>query len=137
MYLPSLFTGHLIKRFGVLKILFTGHFFFLLAFVTSIFDVTLFNFSVALVALGVGWNFCFIGGTTMLPRAYRSSEKSAVQGLNESITYTSQAAATFATGILLHYLGWVTLNQIAIGLLMVTIVFTMRYAVSPQRQKDH
>ena len=137
MYLPSLFTGQLITRFGTVRILFAGHALFIAAFITAIMGITFLNFSVALILLGVGWNFCFIGGTTMLPRAYHAAEKTSVQGLNESLTYTSQATATAATGFLLHYFGWVTLNQIGLVLLAVTIFFTMRYAFSPDREMDH
>lgn len=137
MFLPSLFTGYLIDRFGVVKILLSGHALLAFALVVAYLGIEIENFSIALVFLGVGWNFCFIGGTSLLVRSYKSSEKSKVQGLNETLVYICQGAASLSAGAVLYYLGWVSLIQIAIVILAITSVFTILYAFSPQRETDH
>jgi len=137
MFAPSLVTGSLINRFGVTKVLLAGHAFFIMAFIAALSGLQLGHFSVSLIALGVGWNFCFVGGTTMLQRGYRKSEKAKAQGLNETMVFSAQATAVMASGYLLHLFGWARLNQVAIALLMVTIFATMRYALSKDRLTDH
>lgn len=137
MFLPSLFTGHLMKWFGVVRILFAGHIVLALGLFSAYIGIEIENFSIALVFLGIGWNFCFIGGTALLARSYKMSEKSKAQGFNETIVYSCQGAASLGAGAVLYYLGWVSLIQIAIFLLVVTSLFTLLYAVSPQRITDH
>lgn len=137
MFLPSLFTGYLIDRIGVVKILLSGHVLLAIALVIAYLGIEIENFSVALVFIGIGWNFCFIGGTSLLVRSYRSSEKSKVQGLNETLVYICQGTASLSAGAVLYYLGWVSLIQIAIVMLAVTSIFTILYAFSPQREMDH
>ena len=135
MFLPSLFTGYLIDRLGVIKILLSGHILFAIALFVAYLDIEVENFSIALVFLGIGWNFCFIGGTSLLVRCYRESEKAKVQGLNETLVYISQGAASLGAGAVLYYLGWVSIIQIAIVLLAITSMFTVWYAFSAQRSK--
>ena len=137
MFLPSLFTGYLIDRYGVVKILLSGHVLLAIALVVAYLGIELENFSVALAFIGVGWNFCFIGGTSLLVRSYKTSEKSKVQGLNETLVYICQGTASLSAGAVLYYLGWVSLIQIAIVMLAITSIFTILYAFSPQREMDH
>lgn len=137
MFLPSLFTGYLIDRFGVIKILLSGHALLATALIVAYLGIEIENFSVALVFIGVGWNFCFIGGTSLLVRSYRLSEKSKVQGLNETLVYICQGTASLSAGAVLYYLGWVSLIQIATVMLAVTSIFTILYAFSHQRDIDH
>jgi predicted MFS family arabinose efflux permease len=137
MFLPSLFTGYLIDRFGIVKILLSGHALLAVALVVAYIGIEIENFSVALLFLGVGWNFCFIGGTALLVRSYRECEKPKVQGLNETLVYICQGIASLGAGAALYYLGWASLIQIAIVMLAVTSIFTILYAFSPQRETDH
>ena len=82
MFVPSFFTGHLINRFGTTRIMATGLAILALAGIVAISGVTLTNFFVALIFLGIGWNFGFIGATTMLATAHRPDERGVVQGMN-------------------------------------------------------
>lgn len=131
MFLPGLFTGSLIMRFGLLPVLLTGQAMFAVAFLTALSGIALANFSIALIALGIGWNFCFVGGSTLLTRLHRPSEKGRVQGLNEMLVFGSSALASLAAGVILRYFGWDVVNQAAFVMLAIamsiTIYWSLRY----------
>lgn len=129
MFLPSLFTGALIEKFGLPKILLTGHVLFGVAFLTALSGITLGQFSVALIALGLGWNFCFIGGTTLLTTIHRDSERGRVQGLNEMLVFGSSAIASVAAGAILRFFGWETVNQAAFVMLVIASATTLLWVV--------
>lgn len=129
MFFPSLFTGYLIEKFGVAKILFCGHLLFFTAFLTALSGITLGQFSIALIALGVGWNFCFIGGTSLLTTVHRPSERGRVQGVNEVLIFGSSATASLAAGAILRFFGWETVNQAAFVMLVIAAVVTISWAV--------
>ncbi|EPX78940.1 MFS transporter [Litoreibacter arenae] len=105
MFVPSFFTGHLINRFGVEKIVATGLVILGLAGVVALTGVTLANFFIALILLGLGWNFGFIGATTMLASAHTVSERGVVQGLNDSIVFGCVTLASLASGGLMNCSG--------------------------------
>jgi len=129
MFLPSLFTGHLINRFGVVTILLTGHALFAAAFVTALSGIEVWQFSLALVALGLGWNFCFIGASTMLTQVHTDGEKGKVQGLNEFIVFGLSATASFAAGVILSQYGWGVVNQAAFVMLVLAAGATSLWGV--------
>lgn len=135
MFLPGLFTGSLIMRFGLLPILLTGQTMFAVAFIAALSGIQLANFSVALIALGIGWNFCFVGGSTLLTKLHRPSEKGRVQGLNEMLVFGSSAIASLAAGVILRYFGWEVVNQAAFVMLAIalsiTIYWGLRYKTEP------
>ena len=106
MYVPSLFTGFLIRRFGVEGVLMGGVLLLALTLGVGYSGVEFLHFSVALILLGVGWNFAFVGSTTLLTETYRPSERAKVQGLNEFVTFTSSAIAGFSAGYVHAYMGW-------------------------------
>jgi len=124
MFLPSLFTGHLISRFGIISILLSGHAFFAIAFITALSGTDVWHFTVALIALGLGWNFSFVGGSTLLTEVHSDSEKGKVQGLNEFIVFGLSALASFAAGVILSRYGWNMVNQAAFVLLVVVVSVT-------------
>jgi len=119
MFLPSLFTGYLISRFGVLPVLMAGHGFFAVAFIVALSGIAVWQFSVSLIALGIGWNFCFVGGSSLLTQVHKESEKGKVQGLNEFIVFGMAATASFAAGVILQKFGWTMVNQAAFVMLFV------------------
>lgn len=135
MFLPSLFTGHLINRFGLLPILLTGHALFAVAFITALSGIQIWQFSVSLIALGIGWNFCFIGGSSLLPQVHSDSEKGKVQGLNEFIVFGMSAVASFSAGVLLDLLGWQAVNQTAFVMLVIAAGVTIAWGLSSQARK--
>jgi MFS family permease len=105
MYLPSFFTGHLIARFGVERIVGTGLVILALAGAVALMGVELEHFFVAMVLLGVGWNFGFIGATTMLTAAHAPHERGRMQGLNDLIVFGGVSLASFSSGGLMNCTG--------------------------------
>lgn len=134
MFLPSLFTGSLIARIGLLPVLFAGHGLFAAAFLLALGGIEIFNFSAALIALGVGWNFCFVGGTTLLTQVHKASERGRVQGLNEVLVFGSSALASLAAGAILRFFGWTVVNQAAFVLLLLAFCVTLFWVM--QKRTD-
>jgi MFS family permease len=114
MYAPSFFTGHLIKRYGVLKIMAAGVLLNLACIGIGLSGLRIAHFWWSLVVLGVGWNFLFIGATALLTEAYRPAEKAKTQGINDASIAVVTAASSFASGLILVSGGWQTLNYAAI-----------------------
>ena len=105
MFIPSFFTGHLIARFGVRKIMATGLVILAAAGVVGLQGVELENFFIALVLLGIGWNFGFIGATTMLAGAHQAHERGRIQGMNDMIVFGGVTLASLASGGLMNCSG--------------------------------
>lgn len=106
MFLPSFFTGQLIKLFGAEKITALGMAILVAAGVTGLLGITFGHFAIALIMLGLGWNFGFIGGTTMLTDCYRPSERGKVQAANDFGIAALMAVASLSSGVLLADFGW-------------------------------
>ena len=125
MYVPSFFTGHLIARFGVEKIVAAGLVILAGAGAVALQGVELGNFFIALVLLGVGWNFGFIGATTMLAGAHEAHERGRMQGLNDLIVFGGVTMASFASGGLMNCSGgnaqdgWTAVNLAMAPFLML------------------
>ena len=105
MFAPSFFTGHLIARFGVERIMALGLVILAIAGGVAISGVALMNFFAALILLGLGWNFGFIGATTMLAGAHRPEDRGAVQGMNDMIVFGMVTIASLASGGLMNCSG--------------------------------
>lgn len=105
MYVPSFFTGHLIARFGVEKVVAAGLVILAGAGAVALQGVDLDNFFIALVLLGIGWNFGFIGATTMLAGAHESYERGRMQGLNDLLVFGGVTMASLASGGLMNCSG--------------------------------
>ncbi|HEX4333602.1 MAG TPA: MFS transporter [Usitatibacter sp.] len=119
MFGPSFFTGSLIKRFGVLGVMLAGAACQFACVAVALSGQLVMHFWWALVLLGVGWNFLYIGGTTLLTQAYRPSERAKVQGANEIAIFSVQAVSALSSGILVNAKGWATLNEVALPLICV------------------
>ncbi len=124
MFAPSFFTGSLIRRLGVLNVLLLGGVLMLACGAIALSGVTLMHFWWALLLLGVGWNFLFIGGTTLLTEVYRPDEKAKVQGANDFLVFAVQMLSSFFSGVVITGPGWALLNQLALPLVGVTLVAT-------------
>lgn len=128
MFLPGLYTGHLITRFGANRIMLIGCILMLLCCVIALTGVNLMNFLIALFVLGVGWNFLYTGATTMLTQSHTPSERARVQGFNELCVFTAMISSSFSSGALLHASGWSLLNYLAApivaAMLLILIWFT-------------
>jgi len=125
MFAPSFFTGHLIARFGVEKIIAAGLVILLCAGSVALSGVTLGNFFVALFLLGIGWNFGFIGATTMLAASHQPHERGVVQGMNDMIVFGMVTIASLASGGLMNCSGgtavegWTAVNLAMVPLLIL------------------
>ncbi len=123
MYIPSFFTGHLIARFGVEKIVALGLAILAAAGVVALQGVELGNFFVALILLGLGWNFGFIGATSMLADSHNVNERGRMQGLNDLLVFGGVTLASLASGGLMNCSGgspiegWTAVNLAMIPLL--------------------
>ena len=106
MYFPSFFTGSLIGRFGVLRIILVGALLSLVCVAVALSGVAVMNFQIALLLLGVGWNFMYIGGTTLLTEAYRPAERNKTQALNDFLVFGTVALASLSSGRVLFEWGW-------------------------------
>ena len=126
MFLPSLVTGNLIKKFGHSKIMYGGVALFSITILTSLFEQNLTNYFIALVFLGFGWNFLFISGTSLLVLSYRENEKFKAQGFNDLIVYSIQAIASLSAGVFLTLTSWKTMNLVCIIFLVLIILSTLR-----------
>ena len=110
MFVPSFFTGHLIRRFGALPVMGVGVVLNLVCVAVALSGVDVMQFLVALFALGVGWNFLYTGGSTLLTQAYRPEEKNRAQGLMDLGVFSTMAVSSFASGALITTRGWTLLN---------------------------
>ena len=110
MSVPSFFTGKLIDRFGETTIIAVGALLNLCVMSLNLSGDTLTNFWVALVLLGVGWNFMFIGGTSLMTKSYRPEERAKVQALNDFLVFSTVAFFSFSSGALYSAYDWKTVN---------------------------
>tara|TARA_Y100000992_G_scaffold96027_1_gene61897 strand:- start:451 stop:1293 length:843 start_codon:yes stop_codon:yes gene_type:complete len=126
MFLPSLITGHLIRKFGHSNVMYAGVFLYSITISMSFFDQTFINYMFALIFLGLGWNFLFISGTSLLVLTYKEDEKYKAQGLNDFIVYSVHAIGSLSAGVLIVLTNWKMMNIICIPLMILIILTTLR-----------
>lgn len=114
MFAPSFFTGALISRFGVLTVMLGGVLLNASTLGIALAGVDVAHFWLSLFVLGVGWNFLFIGATTLLTETYRPNEKARAQGANDALIFLTMAISSLSSGVLLESNGWQALNFLAI-----------------------
>ena len=119
MYAPGFFTGSLIKRFGALKVIAVGIVLMGACVAVALSGIALWQFWTALLLLGVGWNFMYTGGTTLLIDAYTPAEKAKTQGMNDVIIFTVMSISSFSSGALVSAAGWDWMNLGTLPLLAV------------------
>ncbi len=127
MYAPSLLAGRVIRRFGMPAILFSGMALSTACGVIAMLSTTLTAFYLALLCLGIGWNFMFVGGTTLLASSHLPGERARVQGLAEMVRYGCTAAAALAAGPVLERFGWAELNAVIFPMLAVAVALTVAW----------
>ncbi|NKB61525.1 MAG: MFS transporter [Gammaproteobacteria bacterium] len=136
MFAPSFFTGNLIHRFGVLKIMFCGAIILLLCASVNLFGQSYWHFLVALMLLGVGWNFLFVGGTTLLTEVYRPEEKGKIQGLNDFLVFSVVSATALGSGYLHFVLGWEILNKVTFPAVIFAAAIVVLLFISGKRSRQ-
>ncbi|TFH35004.1 MAG: MFS transporter [Anaerolineales bacterium] len=129
MYIPSLFTGFLIDRFGLNRVMMGGALTLLASTFVGVGAASLLAYYAALILLGLGWNFLFVGATVLLTRTYTPEERFRAQALNDFVVFGAQAIASLSAGAVLQLVSWDAVNLIGFALL----VFTLGFLVWGQR----
>lgn len=115
MFAPSFITGHLIARFSATRVIAAGALLILLCVVINVAGQDMGHFTAALALLGIGWNFMFIGATSLIATAHTGPEKAKIQGINDFAVFSVVSAASFASGALENALGWTAVNLAVIA----------------------
>lgn len=129
MFAPSFFTGDLIRKFGVMQVMIVGCVLLVLCALINLNGTSLLHFEAALILLGVGWNFLYIGATTLLTDTYTSNERSKAQGLNDTLVFATLTVTSLASGAMVAQFGWQPINLysippvLAVGFGLVWLVF--------------
>jgi MFS family permease len=134
MFVPSLFTGSLILRFGVERIVGAGLVLIMISAVVSISGISLWHFWIGLTVLGVGWNFAFVGATTMVTQCHRPEERNKVQSFNDFLVFGSMAIGSFSSGALLVNFGWAMVNNLVFPVILTAAALLLWQVLKPQRK---
>ena len=129
MFLPSLITGELIKKFGHTKIIYIGVLILVLCIVIHFIHQSFYNYVFGLILLGIGWNFTFVTGTSLLVvsyEKYEKEEKFRTQGFNDFLIFSSQALGSLSAGYFLYLTNWQTINLFCLPLLLLIIYTSHR-----------
>lgn len=135
MFAPSFFTGSIIQRFGVIKVLIVGALLSIVCVVINLLGQSVTHFWTALVVLGISWNFLFIGATNLLTGTYRQSEKSKAQGVNDFLVFTMVTIASLSAGLFQHNFGWKVVNLGALPIIFVILFSIIWLARIPESKR--
>ncbi len=127
MFLPSLITAWVIKKMGISKMMITGLIAYLICIAIAFAGKQLGNYWVSLVLLGVGWNFLFIGATTLLPQSYKPSERFKVQAVNDFVIFGVQAIASLSAGWFIFAVGWKMLLLINLPFIIFQMIVVAKW----------
>ena len=129
MYVPSFFTGSLIARYGLVRVMTAGSLILMAGVAVALVGLDAWNFRVSLTLNGIGWNFLFVGATALVTTCYRPSERGKAQALNDFLIFGTTASASFLAGFLQERIGWIALNWAAFGLIAIGLVAVLSLAV--------
>ncbi len=132
MFAPSFFTGALIQRIGIMPVMLLGCLLSLGSIAVSLTGIELAHFEAALILLGIGWNFLYVGATALLTENCRKEEAARVQALNDTLVFLGVTAATLFSGAMVNALGWQTLNLYAILPILVVMAGLVRLMKWPR-----
>ena len=135
MFAPSFVTGRLIRRLGVLPVLFAGALLNFAAIGIALSGIGVAQFWWALVILGVGWNFLYLGGTTLLTETYRPEERARAQGTNEQAIFIMMTISSLSSGLTVTTAGWERVNLFALPLVAVVAIAIVWYALRERAHK--
>jgi len=128
MFIPSLFSGWLVKKLGFLTMMWSGLGIYLVCLFIAYWDQALIHYWSALVLLGLGWNLLFVSGTALLPQMYQANETHRVQGLNDLMVFSAQAITSLASGVLLILLGWQGLVWVALPIMAILVLLLLNWS---------
>ena len=126
MFLPSLFSGDLVKKFGNTNIIYSGVIILLMSIIINTSFDFYYSYLVGLILLGIGWNFLFVSGSSLLVVSYEEKDKFTAQGLNDFIVFSTQGMGALSAGFLLYYSNWKILNILCIPLLIIVAFVSFR-----------
>ena len=130
MFAPGFFTGHLVKKFGEVKIIICGLFLQFVCVLVALEGIEVAHFWLSMFLLGVGWNFAFTAATSLMTTAYRTSERAKTQGAMNFLIYGFVSIMSLSSGALVHYFGWSAVNFGALPFLVIAVIATLWYAIS-------
>ena len=136
MFAPSFFTGALIKRFGVVNVMLIGVVLNFGCIGVALAGLEVAHFWTAMVLVGVGWNFMFIGGTTLLTECHTPSERGKVQGANDLAIFLTMIVTSLSSGLLFTLQGWELMNQLAVPFLLLTGIAMLWLAAVQRRPRS-
>lgn len=136
MYVPSFFTGHLIRRFSSRSVIVWGCATLALCVLVNVLGQSYWHYWLGLLLLGVGWNFTFIGATHLLTFTYEPAEQGKVQGINEFMVFTAAALGSLLAGVGVDKLGWVWLNLVSLPPIMLVAWWILRLADERARLRE-
>ena len=122
MFLPAFFTGHLIQRFGVFTVMSVGGAILIAGVIVALAGTTEWHFRISLGLNGLGWNFLFVGATTLLTTTYRPAERGKAQAFNDFMVFGTTATASLLASVVLELQGWAHLNYVALVLVCVALL---------------
>lgn len=128
MYLPSVFAAWIIKKLGIKRMMIFGIVAYFICFAIAYADHQLSNYWISLVLLGIGWNFLFIGGTTLLPQSYLPNERFKVQAVNDFVVFGTQALASLSAGWIVFAVGWETMLLCTLPVTFLQLIVIMRWS---------
>ncbi len=133
MFAPGFVTGHLINRFGILRIIITGNLLLIASVGVALSGHDMIQLWLSMVIVGVGWNLAFTGGSALLTQIHSPAERGKTQGFNEALVATSATLSVFSSGALYHFVGWQWLNLAALPLIAMSLFATLWLASKEPR----
>jgi len=127
MFLPSLITAWVIKKLGISRMMIVGLLAYLVCIAIAFVGRDLENYWISLILLGIGWNFLFIGATTLLPQCYKPSERFKVQALNDFVIFGTQAVASLSAGWFIFAVGWKMLLLINLPFILFQMIVILKW----------
>jgi MFS family permease len=135
MFAPSFVTGRLMRRFGVVPMMVAGAALNVVCIGVALAGIAVANFWWSMVLLGVGWNFLYIGGTTLLTETYRPEERAKAQGANDQAIFIMMAISSFTSGMTVTTAGWERVNLLALPLILAVVAALLWYAFHQRAAK--
>jgi predicted MFS family arabinose efflux permease len=134
MFAPSFFTGSIIQRFGAVRVVVAGLALNFVCMAVNLSGTNIANFIVGLVALGLGWNFMYVGATALLTQSYQPEERDTAQATNDTLVFASISVATFASGALQNTIGWTAVNAVVALPLILSLMVLLSFRAGGARQ---
>ncbi|TGL54432.1 MFS transporter [Leptospira kemamanensis] len=137
MYIPSFFSGFLVRKMTAPYLILLGVVVMGLESLSAIQGTEFLPFALALILLGIGWNFMYVGGTNLLVEQYHPAEKNTIQAVNDTIVYSIAILSTYSAGYLEHKIGWLSLNLVSIPFLVFVSIVTLYYIQTKRKSLHH